>query len=173
MRRLICILGSIAVLSGCGGMPADARPVGFVNHTIHSDAQLRTIWKVAQESISQHIDLNPLQRQAYPDTQPNLRPGDSRALTVQPHQVVVAGENDVTADDLYSATGVDRPNPTGLILCPQPCNVKYAAAYSKFDRSTTKYASSWDNQGQNFELILQYEFENQILFALGYDLKWR
>ena len=70
-------------------------------------------------------------------------------------------------------TGVQRASPTGLIACPQPCNVKFAAAYSSYKRSVTKYAVSWDGQGQNFELILQYEFENQILFALDYDMKWR
>jgi hypothetical protein len=32
------------------------------------------------------------------------------------------------------------------------------------------YAASWDGHPQNFDLILQYEFENQILSELGYDL---
>jgi hypothetical protein len=37
----------------------------------------------------------------------------------------------------------------------------------------TRYAASWEFQGDNFSLILQYEFENQILAELGYSLRWR
>jgi hypothetical protein len=154
-------------------MPSDLRPVGFVNHTIHSNAQLRTIWTAAQQNLAHQIDLNPLERQVDTSLAAKIRPGDSRALTIQPHQVQVAGENDVASSVLFAATGVQRSNPTGLIACAPPCNVKYAAAFSRYKEPVTKYAASWDDQGDNFELILQYEFENQILFALDYDMKWR
>lgn len=173
MYRILGILGLLTILTACGGMPTESRPAGFVNLTIHSDAQLRAIWKAAQENLAHQIDLNPLQRRSDPSASSEIRPGDPRALTIEPHQVVITGERDVPSSDLYSVTGVQRADPTGLISCPQPCNVKYAAAYSKYKEAVTKYASSWDGQGQNFELILQYEFENQILFVLGYDTKWR
>jgi hypothetical protein len=68
---------------------------------------------------------------------------------------------------------VQRPDPTGLISCAQPGNARCAAAFSRYTDSTTKYAASWDGQAQNFDPILQYEFENQILFELDYDLTWR
>ncbi len=32
---------------------------------------------------------------------------------------------------------------------------------------------SWEDQGDSFTFVLEYEFENQILAALGYSLKWR
>ena len=37
----------------------------------------------------------------------------------------------------------------------------------------TQYAASWEDQGESFNFVLEYEFENQILAALGYSLKWR
>ena len=60
-----------------------------------------------------------------------------------------------------------------LIACSQPCNVGYAAAYSRYRPQLTRFAASWEFQGDNFSLILQYEFENHILAALGYDMTWR
>ena len=49
------------ILMACGGRP-EAVPVGFVNQTHHSDADLWTIWKAAQESVAQEVDLNPLEQ---------------------------------------------------------------------------------------------------------------
>jgi hypothetical protein len=170
------IAATLTTLAACGGTPQDSRsalPVGFVNHTIHSDAQLRSIWAKAQKNLAQQVDLNPLQRQNNPAIAAKIKPGDPRALTEMPHQLVVDNEVDVSSETLFIATGVQRPDPTGLIACAPPCNVKYAAAYSRYQEPVTKYAESWDDEGDNFELILQYEFENQILFALEYDLKWR
>lgn len=165
---LACML-----LTGCGNnsqVPAAA--VGFVNQTEHSDAQLWSLWAAAQQSLAQQIDLNPLEQQLS-DAPPEIVPGDPRALNVSPHQVVVSPQPDVSSTALYAATGTSRPNPTGLILCPQPCNVNYAPAYSLYSQPTSRYAASWEFAGNNFDTLVQYEFENQILNALGYDLRWR
>ncbi len=172
MGRSVRAFVFVLVLSGCGGSLPGSRPVGFVNQTQHSDADLWGIWKAAQQSLAQRIDLNPLQRSFY-DVPADIRPGDSRALNVMPHQLLVGGEPDVSSSVLYAATGLYRDDPTGLIACPQPCNVHYAAAYSLYTRQVTKYAASWEFQGDNFSTILEYEFENQILAALGYSLRWR
>ena len=51
--------------------------------------------------------------------------------------------------------------------------MRYATAYSRYDPTAIKYAASWESSEDNFRDILEYEFENQILFALGYDLTWR
>jgi len=161
----------LAALLGCGSPPE--LPAGFLNHTQHSDAELWTIWRSAQRNLTLQIDLNPLQRSSDASASANLLPGDARALRVEPHQIEVGSEPDVSASALYSATGVQRPDPTGLIACPQPCNVRYAAAYSRYSGAVTKYAASWEFQGSNFELILRYEFENHILTQLGYDMRWR
>jgi hypothetical protein len=130
------------------------------------------LWKAAQTSLSQQIDLNPLQRQ-FSSVAPDILPGDSRALGVSPHQLVVSSQPDVTSAALYAATGTNRPDPTGLIVCPQPCNVSYAAAYSLYLRPASHYAASWEFTGNNFDALVQYEFENQILKTLGHDMKWR
>lgn len=168
--RVYFLVVGCVLLSGCGNGP-DA-DIGFINETQHSDAQLWILWKAAQTTLSQQIDLNPLQRQ-FSSIAPNILPGDSRALSVSPHQLVVSSQPDVTSPALYAATGINRPDPTGLIVCPRPCNVNYAAAYSLYSRPASHYAASWEFAGNNFDALVQYEFENQILRTLGYDMKWR
>ena len=79
----------------------------------------------------------------------------------------------MTAAELLALTGTIRADPTGLIACPQPCNVRYAAAYSVYAQPAVKYAASWEAHQDSFAPMLQYEFENHILFALGYDVQWR
>jgi hypothetical protein len=166
---LLCV-----IFSGCGSNLGDApaAAIGFVNETQHSDAQLWSLWKTAQQSLSQQIDLNPLQRQLS-NAAPDILPGDPRALKVSPHQLVVAPQADVSAAALYAATGTQRSDPTGLIQCPQPCNVNYAPAYSRYVQPASRYAASWEFSGNNFDTLVEYEFENHILEALGYDLRWR
>ena len=111
----------------------------------------------AQQSLARKVDLNPLQR-SDPGAIADLRPGDSRALHEAPHQIRVAAEPDVVSGILFGTTGVLRTDPTGLIACPQPCNVRYAAASSKYDLRITRYAQTWEFEGDNFAIILEYEF---------------
>jgi hypothetical protein len=145
---------------------------GFINHTQHTNPQLWALWNAAQESLSQQIDLNPLHQQLS-GMSAQILPGDPRVWNVSPHQLTVAAQQDVSSPALFAATGMTRPDPTGLIACPQPCNVRYAPAYSLYAQSITRYASSWENSGNNFDTLVEYEFENQILHALGYDMTWR
>lgn len=154
------------LLLGCGG--GSAGPRGFVNQTRHSDADLWTIWKAAQQSVATEIDLNPVQ-----EAPPIILPGDARALFIEPRQLTVAPEPDVSPQLLFAQAGLRRNPPTGLIACPQPCDVQFAPAYSLYQPPLVKYAASWEFAGNNFSTIVQYEFENQILYALGYDVAWR
>lgn len=171
MRRSLRALFLTALLLGCGNKQNQTLPIGFVNQTKHSDADLWAMWQVAQETIANKINLNPLQpAEAAP---PDVLPGDARALGIMPHQLTVAPQPDVSSSVLAAATGVQRPNPTGMIACPQPCNVRYTAAYSQYDPDAVRYAASWESSEGNFRDILEYEFENQILFALGYAVTWR
>lgn len=172
----ICAVLSLLLLTACGGMPAagpasSAAP-GFVNSTQHTDSQLWSLWTTAQQNLSQQIDLNPLQQQLN-GAPPHILPGDPRALNVSPPHLTVASQPDVASATLLAATGLIRPNPTGLIACPSPCNVQYAPAYSLYAQPTTRYALSWENSGNNFDTLVEYEFENQILHTLGYDMTWR
>jgi len=98
------VLG-IALL-GCG-VQRDELPVGFVNQTHHSDADLWVIWKGAQATLAQEVDMNPLQR-SFSGAAADIRPGDARALKVMPHQLRVGAEPDVSASVLLAATGLDR-----------------------------------------------------------------
>jgi hypothetical protein len=171
MRRNLWKLVLGLGLLGCGGQP-NALPLGFVNRTKHSDADPWVVWQAAQESLAQEVDLNPLERSSS-GAPADIRPGDPRALEVTPHQLKVSAEADVAAGVLLAATGLERSDPTGMIACPEPCNVRYAAAYSFYSPDLTRYAASWQDQGDSFSFVLEYEFENQILAALGYSLRWR
>jgi len=164
----VTVLTLTIVLLGCGG----AAPVGFVNQTRHSNADLWAIWKSAQQSVAEEIDLNPVQ-QASSKVPPDILPGDPRALAVEPRQLLVAAEPDVSSAVLFAETGIQRKNPTGLIACPQPCNVRFSTAYSFYQPPLTRYAASWEFSENNFSEILEYEFENHILATLGYDMTWR
>jgi hypothetical protein len=155
------------LLLGCGGEQTSL-PVGFLNQTQHSNADLWTIWKAAQQTVATQIDINPVQ-----DAPPIILAGDARALSVEPHQLSVAPRPDVSSQLLFAETGIRRNPPTGLIACPQPCNVRFAPAYSLYHPPLVRYAASWEFARNNFSTILQYEFENQILDSLGYDGSWR
>jgi len=133
--------------------------------------RLNTIWSAAQQSVAKSIDLNPVQQTAS-NAPPDILPGDARALSVMPQQLTVTPEPDVSSAVLLAATGMRRADPTGMIACPQPCNVQYTTAYSRHSPEITRYAASWE-QTSSFNILLEYEFENQILFALGYDMTWR
>jgi len=172
MRQNVVTVILTVVLLGCGGSPHSPASVGFVNQTQHSDADLEAIWAEAQRSVAQQIDLNPLQ-QLSKNVSPETRPGDARALSVEPHQLLVAPEPDVSSAALFAATGQQRSDPTGLIACPRPCNVRYTTAYSQYQPEVTRYAASWEFDENNFSVILEYEFENHILSTLGYDMTWR
>jgi hypothetical protein len=171
--KVSCLGLSAIVIASCGGQPVGVVPAqGFINKTQHSDTQLLALWGAAQQTLSQQIDLNPLQRELS-NAAPNILPGDARALQVAPRQVQVESEADVPSPVLQAATGVVRPDPTGLIACSQPCNVHYAPAYSHYGRPVTRYAASWESSDTDFDPLVQYEFENQILHELAYDTTWR
>jgi hypothetical protein len=172
MKRNILTAVLTLVLLGCGGSSPRPVPSGFMNQTQHSDADLLAIWTEAQHSVAEKIDLNPLQQLSY-NVPPDTRPGDPRALNVEPDQLLVAAEPDVSSEVLFAASGELHTDPTGMIACPQPCNVRYSTAYSSYRPELTKYAASWEFAGDNFSVILEYEFENHILSTLGYDMTWR
>jgi len=172
-KKATGLLLSVLLMTACGGRPTDSSPnASFINNTQHSTAQLLALWNAAQQTLSQQIDLNPLQRELY-NSAPDIAPGDARVWSVSPKQLVVASQADVLSPTLLSATGMVRPDPTGLIVCPQPCNVRYAPAYSLYAQHSTRYAASWESSDSNFDALVQYEFENQILNALGYDTTCR
>jgi hypothetical protein len=164
------LLLGVVLWSGCAGK--ESLPTGFVNHTRHSDVQLWDLWNSAQTHLSRQIDLNPLQR-VFSDAPPDILPGDARVWNISPHQLLVISEADVPSAAYYAETGIVRSDPTGLIACPQPCNVNYTAAYSLYAPPLSRYAASWEFAGNNFDVLVEYEFENHILKALGYDMRWR
>ena len=169
LRSRVAVLLAL-VLSGCGGRATS--PAGFINQTKHSSAELQSLWQAAQRNLSQQIDLNPLEQEMN-GVKPKVLPGDPRVWSVLPRQLVVSSQTDISSAELYATTGTVRPDPTGLISCPQPCNVTYAPAYSLYAQPTMRYAASWEFSSNNFDVLIEYGFENHILNALGYDTRWR
>jgi hypothetical protein len=157
------------ILLGCGGGHSGDVANGFVNHTRHPDSDLWAMWRAAQASLARQIDLNPVEQGA----EATILPGDSRALQVNPSVLTVAPVPDVSSQALFASTGTERSDPTGMIACPQPCSVRYSTAYSRYQPALTRYAASWESNEASFRTILEYEFENHILFSLGYDMRWR
>lgn len=158
----------VALLTNCGA----ARPVGFVNETAtHSDAQLMQLWHQAQQNLSQQVYLNPVQH-VVSGAPEELLPGDPRALTFSPRQITVRVVPDLTSDQLI-IYGVNRPAPTGMIVCPQPCDQRVGMAFSSPSRYRTNVAASWEHDEPEWDYIIMYEFENHILYGLGYDIPWR
>jgi hypothetical protein len=62
------------------------------------------LWRAAQQSLSQQIDLNPLQHQLE-NAPPQILLGDPRVWNISPHQLVVSPKPDVFSVALYAATG--------------------------------------------------------------------
>src|SRR5579864_2737293 len=143
-RVLLGLLLGIILLNGCGGY-RPVPPVGFVNHTQHSDAQLWTLWQAAQYELSKQIDLNPLQR-ALTHVPPQVLPGDPRVWSVSPHQLMVGSQEDVSSAAFFASTGIERTDPTGLIACPQSCNVHYAPAYSLYAQPLSRLVGVFGKQ---------------------------
>jgi hypothetical protein len=109
-------------LLGCGGQP-NALPVGFVKPDptfgrgpvggLESGPR-KSRPGSGPESSTEVISGAPA----------DIRPGDPRALEILPHQLKVSAEPDVTAGVLLAATGLERSDPTGMIACPEPYNVR-------------------------------------------------
>jgi hypothetical protein len=157
-----------ALLTACG-VP---RPVGFLNQTaMHSDAQLMELWGQAQQDLSQGIYLNPIQHLSY-GTPEDLLPGDSRALNFAPRMITVRVVPDLTSAQLL-VYGMDLPAPTGMIACPQPCDGRVGAAFSTPPKHRTHVAASRELNEADWDIVIVYEFENHILYGLGYDISWR
>ncbi len=159
----------MVLLTGCGsGAPA----VGFINETaIHSDAQLMELWHQAQQNLSQGIYLNPIQHLLY-GTPEKFLPGDARALNFKPRMITVRVVPDLTPAQLL-VYGVDRPVPTGMVVCPQPSDERVATAFSTPAERRTHVAASWEHNEPDWDLIMVWEFETHILYGLGYDISWR
>ena len=156
------------LLTGCGA----PRPVGFVNETaIHSNEQLMELWHQAQQEVAQRVYLNPIQHVLYGAPE-HLLPGDSRALHFNPRLIVVKVIPDLTSAQLL-AYGVDRPEPTGMVVCPPQSDERVATAFSIPAAHFTQVAASWEHDESFWQFIMVWEFENHILYGLGYDLSWR
>lgn len=172
LRRLM-LLALILAQPGCS-TSYNELPIGFINLTHRtSDAFLLVRWRNAQRAVAMQIDLNPIGR--LHGQPPRYLPGDARAYSVVPRQITVQPVPDLSSEELFLAAGIVRSDPTGFIFCPAPCNVVYDSSYTVFSRRYVAYAASWEfaPDPEIFDQILEYEFQSQILYRLGYDVRER
>ena len=102
---------SVVTIAGCGGqLVGTVTAAGFINHTQHSNTQLSALWSAAQQTLSQQVDLNPLEREFY-NVAPNILPGDARVWRGSPRQIQVESQADVSLPVLQQATGICAPIP--------------------------------------------------------------
>jgi hypothetical protein len=143
-------LGLVLLLAlGCGD-PL----VGFVNRTPQSTAFLWEQWQAAQNEIAHNSTALNLSE---PSTPTCFIPPDPQALTMEPHGLLVESVPD---------------DGMGEIMCPPGCDVGLTAAYS-IPGQGVFYAASLNSEATQLGYALKWEFENQILFSLGYDVKYR
>ena len=145
------------MMQACGGGNSSAppQPQAFQNHTTSNDVTLLALWKTAQDNLAHNtITLN----QALVATQsvpPVTQPPDPRAESVNPDGQVVYGEPDAPG---YEGKGIIdcssvRPD---VPLCHG-----YITVYG------------WVYVPNSAINNAEYEFENAILFRLGYDISQR
>jgi hypothetical protein len=166
--RYIRFFGGILLLllASCGGGSWGGSGARFVNRTGLAEAEFQALaeqkWKQAQAILAaQTIDLHA----ATPERGPSIVPADARALQLEPHNVEVQSEPDVAAQQINNLPNCVRcpyEDPTGLI----PCRVGFCQAYLRNLCTIVVPESKPENMGQ-------YEMENCILWALGYDVSGR
>jgi hypothetical protein len=160
MRKLALFLP--LGLVGCGNDPRE-----FTNRTPLSQQFLYTQWEVAQTVVaSTPLLLNPVQ------SIPMFSTPTKEALSIQPDGLIIEARPDLTADQILKMTGTHASDPTEELICPPGCDVKFTPAYSLLGVGVY-YARSLDADLNRLTYDLQYEFENQILFRLAYNVNER
>jgi hypothetical protein len=164
-HRCVKIFGLLLLLgfTGCGNAPRE-----FTNRTSLSQQFLYTQWNAAQQIIATTpLLLNPQQNGAKLFSAPT-----NRAFTIQPDGLIVQDLPDVAASQMTSITGQPASDPTGVLLCPPGCDVRFTPAYSLLGTGVY-YARSTNAHLDRLSFDLRYEFENQILFRLAYNVDER
>jgi hypothetical protein len=149
------IVLSLLLCCGCGA----ARGPAFINHTPHSDQFLRARWAAAQAAVIAGGEDLAFIRTLTEHTPPEILACDPRANGIEPHALLVWSAPD-------AVPGV------AVVRCPQPCDVVLSESYSVWGESVV-YARDCDRDPATVEALLEYEFTSQILWQLGYSVKWR
>lgn len=172
---IVCFL---LVLAGCGVPTGSSGPIGFVNETkgAFTDAELMAMWDAAQASIATGpTQINPREGVFHQGALARFIPGDPKALKVEPRQMRITAKPDVLAavlNEMFPGNDTPFTDPTHMILCPTTCRVEnsVAGAYT-LPGVGVDYAESTPRE--DLIKILTYEFQNQILYMLHYDVKYR
>lgn len=168
---LICTLLLALAALGCGGnasgspfagagLKTAACESGFVNQTSLPTSALITQWQEAQNAIA----VTGVYLDAAVDHPPTHLVVDPRAMNIQPGCVTVISVPDIPVAQLppaYAQAGYT--DPSGVIQC----GGVYVHSCVFIDTRTIYTAASATSTAP------EYEFENLILAALGYNLSGR
>lgn len=158
----------------CGG-GTNSSPTTAPNATVSvsSDPQLVALWTQAQQYLATNdIVLNAAAMAVFPNTPPDTRPADQRALSASNAGVTVTILPDLTAAQL-EAENPGTPlqhntDPTGIVHCPLNSEgVKYCVSYVS---GTSIYVAASQKYSDG---ATGYEMQNVILAKLGYDTSKR
>jgi hypothetical protein len=155
---------------GCGGVAPTGitEPgctAGFINQTSAPMDVFWQQWREAQHEISEvGVPLNAIGYAS--QGEPARTVLDPRASAVGPMCVTVVAVSDIPTD-LLPAEYQNRPDPSGIVMCSL-CASKYVHSYVVLGPVPTVYVAE-----SLVKTACEYEFENIILYKLGYDLSGR
>jgi hypothetical protein len=144
------VLWLAIVLTGCGGGSFEMH-ARFINHSpsYASDQMLDQWWIEAQQ---QPIFLNAVTVYLHPDTPPDVRPPDARAFTIEPQDIDY----------------IVVPNSQNGIPCPRtPLPICFGQTFVGHTPIRIVVADA------DVHKTTVYEFQNVILWRLGYPLDQR
>lgn len=154
---LVVIIGCFVLVlqfCGCGGGSVSAAEPDFSNDSasIISTAQLQQWWLEAQTTP---IQLNHNTVLLNPATPPDDRPPDPRAMNIQPKNI----EYQLMPDSIKGF-----PCSTVMILCN---------GQTTFRQNGGALVQVANSPFVDIHAVTVYEFQNVILYKLGYDLSGR
>jgi hypothetical protein len=152
--------GSMGSFQGRSSAPTASCLSGFINQTGLPTSALLAQWTRAQNSIA----VNGVYLDAAIHNPPTHLVVDARAMNTQPNCITVISVPDIPVAQLppaYAQAGYT--DPSGVIQC----SGLYVHSCVYIGSKTVYTASSIEGTAP------EYEFENLILAALGYDLSGR
>ena len=164
---------TLCMMACGGGANSSLPPAPNAAVSVSSDPQFVALWCQAQQYLATNdIVLNAAAMAVFPNTSPDTRPPDQRALNTSNTDVTVTPLPDLTVAQLQAenpgTTLQHNTDPTGVVHCPVNSEAaKYCASYvsgtSIYVAASLKYSDG----------ATGYEMQNVILAKLGYDTSKR
>ncbi len=160
----------LAALAGCGG-GRFPKPNNLTTGDSFSDPRLQSLWEQAQQSIAtQQFDLNAALIMEGRNANHAWRTPDERALKVSPKGITITAIPDIPLAQLRvevpKIADTCKADPCGIIKAPEGASASYC-------RSWEQGESIYVAASLQYAAVLEWEFENYILWRLGYNVGGR